>query len=261
TSPSTSPPGPSAPDVVSSPAPPQDRTRSTHLASIGLQLVGGSRHFSWVDRVTGTLRPYDLFVAPGVQVSGDLYPLARTGVPVLSGLGAQASYSRAFGLSSQDTSGHGVGTSWQAYELGARDRIAIGRSALFGVSGGYGDNSFSLDDAVTSTEQLPGVDYRYLRAGVDGRYTHGDLSVRAAFGYRGVFSTGEVGKLFPRARTGGVDASIGVARTMAPGIELSLDVAYTRFYYSLLPQPGDRYVAGGALDEMASLSLGLTYLQ
>jgi hypothetical protein len=239
----------------------EDRTRATNLASIGLQLVAGSRHFSWVDRRTATLRPYDLFAAPGAQLAGDFYPLARAGVPVLSGLGVQASYGRAFGLTSQDTSGRDIGTSWQSYDLGVRERLAVSSSALLGVSGGYGGNSFSFDQAVTSTAQLPGVDYRYLRAGVDGRYAFGDLSVRAAFGYRGVLSTGGVGELFPRSRAGGVDASIGVAKKVSPGIELSLDLAYTRFYYDLQPQPGDRYVAGGALDEMASLSLGLTYLQ
>lgn len=237
-----------------------DCTRAHNFASLGLDVVGGSRHFAYVDRRTVTLRPYDLFVAPAVQVSGDIYPLDKLRVPVLSGLGLQAAYSRAFGLSSQDTSGSSVGTSWQSYEFGLRDRIAIGDSFLLGVGGGYGDNNFSFDGAVTPTEQLPSVDYQYLRAGVDGRYSLGDLSVRAAFGYRGVLSTGQVGKLFPRASAGGIDASLGLSRMMAPGIELSLDVQYTRFYYSLLPQPGDSYVAGGALDEMACVSLGLTYL-
>jgi hypothetical protein len=237
-----------------------DRTRAHNFASLGLDVVGGSRHFSYVDRRTATLRPYDLFVAPAIQVSGDIYPLNKMRIPVLSGLGLQGAYSRAFGLSSQDASGNTVGTSWQSYELGLRDRIAIGDSFLLGVGGGYGDDNFSFDGAVTPTEQLPSVDYQYLRAGVDGRYFLGDLSVRAALGYRGVLSTGQVGKLFPRASAGGVDASLGLSRMMAPGIELSLDLQYARFYYSLLPQPGDTYVAGGALDEMASLSLGLTYL-
>ena len=32
------------------------------------------------------------------------------------------------------------------------------------------------------------------------------------------------------------------------------------FFYSMNPQPGDANVAGGALDEMARLSLGFAYL-
>ena len=53
---------------------------------------------------------------------------------------------------------------------------------------------------------------------------------------------------------------LGVSDTVAPSVELSLDVVYTRFFYDLLPQPGDTYVAGGALDQMATVSLGFAYL-
>jgi hypothetical protein len=236
------------------------RTRAGAFASVGLQVVGGSRHFSYVDRLTGTLRPYDLFVAPAVRIGADVYPFSHLNIPVVSGLGVQGDYSRAFGLSSEDASGASVGTSWQAFDVGLRDRVAMGESFLLGVAGGFGDNAFSFDGAITPAEQLPSVDYKFLRAGIDGRYTGGDLSVRAAFGYRGVLSTGPFGTLFPRATVGGIDATIGVAKMVAPGIEVSVDLDYARFFYSLLPQPGDPYVAGGALDEMASLSVGLAYL-
>ena len=182
-------------------------------------------------------------------------------VPVISGLGLEGSYSHAFGLSSQDTSGNSVGTSWQAYEFGVRDRISIGDSLLLGVGAGYGDNSFSFDNAVTATEQLPSVDYQYVRAGVDGRYSLGDLSVRAAFGYRGVLSTGQVGKLFSARERG---RRRRLARSVAHDGPRHRAFARPAVRPLLLqpspPQPGDAYVAGGALDEMASLSLGLTYL-
>jgi hypothetical protein len=262
TSASSASPGAGTADVApdTTPSTPGPRTRAGAFASVALQVVGGSRHFSYVDRLTGTLRPYDLFVAPAVRIAADLYPLSHLNIPVVSGLGVQADYSRAFGLSSEDASGASVGTSWQAFDVGLRDRVALGESFLLGVAGGFGDNAFSFDGAITPAEQLPSVDYKFLRAGIDGRYAGGDLSIRAAFGYRGVLSTGPVGTLFPRATVGGIDATIGVAKMVAPGIEVSVDLDYARFFYSLLPQPGDPYVAGGALDEMASLSVGLAYL-
>jgi hypothetical protein len=37
-------------------------------------------------------------------------------------------------------------------------------------------------------------------------------------------------------------------------------MAYARFFYTLNPQPGDSYVAGGALDQMAFGSLGAAYV-
>jgi hypothetical protein len=252
-----------APDVApdATPTAVAERTRANAFASVGLQVVGGSRHFSYVDRLTGTLRPYDLFVAPSARISADLYPLSKLHIPVVSGLGLEGDYSHAFGLSSQDSSGTSVSTSWQAYDLGLRDRVPIGRSLLLGVSGGYGDTTFSFDSPVSPAEQLPSVDYKYLRGGVDGRYMFGTFSVSASVGYRGILSTGDFGSLlFPRATVGGVDASIGAAKTIASSFEVSVDVEYTRYFYNLLPQPGDSYVAGGALDEMASLSLGLAYL-
>jgi hypothetical protein len=47
---------------------------------------------------------------------------------------------------------------------------------------------------------------------------------------------------------------------MGRNVELSLEVAYTRFFYTLNPQPGDALVAGGALDQMAFGSLGAAYM-
>ncbi len=237
-----------------------DRTRAGAFASAELDVVAGSRHFSYVDRLTGSLRPYDLFVAPALRIAADVYPLSKTRLPVVGGLGLAGEYSHAFALSSQDQTGASVGTSWQTFDIGVRDRIAIGPSVVVGVGGGFGDTTFSFDGAVTPTEVLPSVDYKYLRAGADGRYALGELSIRGGFGYRGVLSAGDYGKLFPHASVGGVDASLGIARALGTGLEISVDLEYARYFYSLLPKPGDAYVAGGALDEMASLSLGLAYL-
>jgi hypothetical protein len=237
-----------------------DHTRAGSIASVGLQMEGGSRHFSYVDRLTSTLRPYDLFVAPVVKVNADVYPFLGTRIPVLSGFGAQGSYAHAFALSSQDEAGTRVGTSWQAFDLGVRERLPLGQSFILGIDLGYGDTRFTFDDAITPTEQLPSVHYKYLRGGLDGRYVHGDLSFTAGVGYRDVMSTGDFAALFPRASVGGFDAGLGAAVVVAKGVEISLQVDYARYFYSLLPQPGDKYVAGGALDEMASLSLGASYL-
>jgi hypothetical protein len=75
-----------------------------------------------------------------------------------------------------------------------------------------------------------------------------------------VLSTGYISDLFPKASKGGIDASAGVAYLLAPSWEASLELGYTRFFYTLNPAPGDTYVAGGALDEMGKLSVGATYL-
>jgi hypothetical protein len=246
--------------VASAPPHGHDHTRAGALAVLRASVEGGSRHFSYVDRLTPTLRPYDLFAAPLLALEGELYPLATSSIPVLSGLGVTANYARAFGLSSQDSGGAKVGTSWQAFDLGLRERIPIGGSFILGVDAGYGDTSFAFDDAIQASAQLPSVHYKVLRGGLDGRVGHGDLSLHAGASYLHVLSTGDFAALFPRATVGGIEASLGIADAVATGVELSLEVAYTRFFYSLLPVPGDAYVAGGALDKMASISLGVAYL-
>jgi hypothetical protein len=250
-------------DTGAAMAPPRhapDHTWAGAIALLDAGLQGGSRHFTYVDRLTPTLRPYDLFVAPLVNVGGEVYPFRNSAVPVVNQLGATGSYSRAFGLASADSVGTQVSTSWQAFAIGLRERLPIGSAFILGVDAGYGDTSFTFDNPVTPTAQLPSVHYKLLRGGLDGRFVRGDLSLRAAASYLDVLSTGDFAALFPRASVGGIDASLGVSDQLAPAVEASLDVDYTRVFYNLLPQPGDRYVAGGALDEMATITLGIAYL-
>jgi hypothetical protein len=237
-----------------------DRTRAGAMAVLGAALQGGSRHFAYVDRLTPTLRPYDLFAAPLIALSGEVYPFTTARIPGLNGLGATASYARAFGLASEEDRGTRVSTSWQTFALALRERLAVGRAFIVGIDAGYGDTSFAFDKPIQPTAQLPSVHYKVLRGGLDGRFARGDLSVRAAAGYLDVLSTGDFAAVFPRASLGGIDAALGVADQITPTVELSLDLGYTRFFYDLSPQPGDAYVAGGALDEMATVSLGIAYL-
>ncbi len=86
------------------------------------------------------------------------------------------------------------------------------------------------------------------------------FSIYGSGSYLFVLSTGPVGGYFARESVGGVEGRLGVARSLGHRFEASLEVAYTRFFYSLNPQPGDTFVAGGALDQMAFGSLGIAYV-
>jgi hypothetical protein len=235
-------------------------TRSAALASIGAAIQVGARDFSYVDRITPTLRPYDLVAAPLVSVDAELYPLARSRTPVLKDLGATFDYSRAFGLASADSAGTSVSTTWNELDFGARARFPIGHAVLAGIHGGYGEIDYSFHGALRTSAQLPDVQYRFLRGGLDARVALGAVSVYGYASYLGVLSTGLFGTYFARASVGGIEGRIGAAHAIARSFELSLEIAYTRFYYSLHPQPGDAYVAGGALDQIARGSLRIAYL-
>jgi hypothetical protein len=252
-----------APEADAIAAAPREAAWAHAIVFVRASMEVGSRDFSYVDRLSPSLQSYSLFAAPLARVDGELYPLARTGIPVAEGLGVTADYAMAFGLSSSNGSGGSVDTSWSRLDVGARERIALGRRAIVGLHGGYGQIFYTFGaspDASARLAGLPGVRYRFVSGGADARVTFGATSVYASGSYLGVLGAGSVGDSFPRATIGGVEGRAGVTQGFGPGLQLSLELAYTRFYYTLDPEPGDAYVAGGALDQMATASLGVGYL-
>jgi hypothetical protein len=235
------------------------RAREDALFVVRALVEVGTRHFSYVDRVTTSLRSYDLLAAPLVGVHGELCPFSRTSVPVLKDFSVSGDYRLAFGLSSTDSAGDSVSTSWSSFDIGARERVHLNESLALGLHGGYGQNAYTFG-AVSEDTALPGVQYRFIAGGLDARLTLPRLSLYLSGSYLGVLSAAPTGTYFPRATVGGVEGTIGAAYSLAYGFELSLEIAYTRFFYSMNPEPGDAYVAGGALDQMGRGALGLGYV-
>jgi len=244
----------------SAPASDEAHSRAAALVIVQAGLGVGSRHFAYTDRITASLRPYDLFAAPLASLQAEIYPLARTRVPFVSGFGVTGYYARALALSSADAGGQKVGTSWQSYGFGARERFAVTPNVLLGVNAGYGAVDFKFDTPSFNNAELPSVGYRFVRIGPDARFSFGSASVGLGGDYLVMLSTGDMAALFPRESVGGFDARLTGAYRFGQNVELSLGVEYTRFFYSMNPVPGDANVAGGALDELAGLSLGLAYL-
>jgi hypothetical protein len=250
---------PAETDQAAATPPPEGESSLLNVrASIG----AGMRHFSYVDRITQSLRPYDLAAAPVAVATGVVYPLAPTHIPVVRDFGITGEYSQAFALASQDSAGNRVGTTWQAFDFGATERIALPRGLLANVSAGYGGNDFQFTDAIPGgAAALPSVSYRFVRVGADLRYAF--LSAFAAWAggsYLDVLSSGFTSQLFPRETVGGVEAHLGASWRLAKSWELSLSGAYTRFFYSFNPVPGDASVAGGALDEQTRVLAGFAYV-
>ncbi len=238
---------------------PEASDRGRSLLRVGVAIEAGSRHFAYVDRLTATLRPYDLFAAPLASLRVEVLPFVRSASALIEGLGLEGEYSRAFAISSADAGGTSVSTTWQNFHADVRELVAIGPVVLAGAHAGFGSIDFSFDEPLGSGAELPSVGYRFVRAGLDGRVTLRDFSIYAGASYLAVLSTGAIGSLFPHGSTGGLDATAGLLWPVARHVELSFELAYTRFFYSLHPVPGDANVAGGALDEMAGASLGLAY--
>jgi hypothetical protein len=222
------------------------------------------RHFAYKDGLTANLRPYDLPAAPLAAAAGALYPFALTGSAPkpFSDVGVVLGYARAFALQSTsvETSGK-LNTQWSRYYVGGRARIRTGSegSPIVGLIGAYGGESFTFD-APPNAPPLPSVEYTFVRASGDVRMPFGRAAVVASAGYLFVLSFGDLASRFPRASVGGVEAELGGALTLTTGLEARLTASYRRFFYAMNPTIQDAYIAGGALDELASLQAGVAYV-
>ena len=232
------------------------------LLSVGASMGVGMRHFSYVERVTTALRPYDLAAAPIAAVTAVVYPLSFTRLPVLRDFGLAGEYARAFAVSSRDSVGTQVGTTWQSFDVGATERLHLARAVTANLSLGYGGNDFEFDQSLSSAvAALPSVAYRFVRAGADVHVTF--LSSFTAFGggsYMDILDTGYTAQLFPRESVGGVEGHLGASYAFTKNWQASLSAAYTRVFYSVNPVPGDASVAGGALDEQTRVLASFSYL-
>ena len=198
-----------APRAPASPKPYASRA-STPLA-IGVAFGAGSRDFSYVQRITTSLRPYSLGLAPVLRGNVEFYPAASTHIPVLSGLGIAADGAVSIGGNFEDANGTRVGTAWHWFDVGLRERISLARVLLLNVGAGFGliHFSFTEDSPITSgPAELPNVEYEFVQAGGDVRWMPGRFSLFGGASGLYVLQTGFVGTLFPHESIGGMRAAL-----------------------------------------------------
>jgi hypothetical protein len=234
----------------------------TELFDVGLGLDLGGRWFRYSDGLTPNLRPYHVFGPPMPALSAAVYPAAGTRIPVVRDLGVEVAYAHAFGLASATSGGAAVSTAWDRLDAGLRFRLRTGGPAapLIGFRGGVGLERFVIDAQGSLAAEVPNVTYVFLRAGVDGRIPIGRVAVLVHASYLGALSSGEVYQRFRGASIGGVDLGGGLAVVIAAGFEARVGVDYMRWFSAFDPEPGDAYVAGGALDEMLGVHIGAAYV-
>jgi len=109
----------------------------------------------------------------------------------------------------------------------------------------------ALVPAARTIAVRPGFDARLLVAG--------RLSLLLGAAYLAITSPGEIYDRFRSPRVFGVDAELGAALAIVPGLEARLMGRYTRYVATFKPVIGDQIVAGGALDEQLQFGLGVRY--
>jgi hypothetical protein len=105
------------------------------------------------------------------------------------------------------------------------------------------------------------VNYAANRLAVDARIPlAGRFAALGAAGFRAVFDAGTLATRFRSPTANGVDFELGVAMSLVRGWEARLVGDYERYFYSFKPEPGDEYVAGGALDQFYGGRLAVAYV-
>ncbi|GAC1353384.1 MAG: hypothetical protein NVSMB47_05370 [Polyangiales bacterium] len=238
------------PAAETSPAPP--------LIVVGVLGELATRRFTYDGTTSGGLRPYNLPNVAAVGVDLELRPFhARN--DLISGLALAGDLHQSIGLRSTVVGSTTIATaSWTRFDGLLRWWLPLdgARAWWLAPSLGYGQDRFAFSP---STPDLPSVAYRYARGGVD---VLARLSSRAAIflnaSYLLVSSGGEVSEHFRRATTWGLEVGGGLAVDLSAAIELRVAVDWRRFTAKFGgAQPGDPYVAAGAVDELVRTLFGV----
>jgi hypothetical protein len=225
--------------------------------------VGGrvfSRSMSFTDNFS-QVPAYRLEHATAVTVDMAFHPFAladATRNTRLAGLGVTGNVSYALGISTEVTGSSGrAHTDVHGYEAGLRYRAQLGIVEL-SPRAAYLTETFAANVGGLS----PDVNYHVVRAGLGLRLPIArQASLRASADYLDVLSTGRLSgqDRFPRAVTRGMDVTVGGGYVLSDSVEAWASVGLRRYGFDMKSRPGDNLIAGGAVDEYVSITMGLTY--
>jgi hypothetical protein len=214
----------------------------------GAGVIG--RSFDYRDPLSPNLRSYSVPAATLVSVSAIALPLGGD-APGSARVGVAGSYARSLGMVSAVPDGSTAVTNYDRWEAGLRVERApapSGRLGVVGLTGSYSVTRFLFaDETVGALLPEAGYGSAALAGDVAVRLPGCELGLVAGLG--AVPQTGVSGRRFPHAKGGVARASATVSVPLGRRVAARLSGHYERFFLSLHPEPGDRFVAGGALDQ------------
>ena len=217
--------------------------------------VGTSvRRLFFRDRLTPTLAG---FQSGALAVGGfSIQAWPSTGrLPVLDDIGAYGWYARSLKSSTLTADGAlAFNTQEIAWGAGLRWRAILGGRERGAVSFGYESLRHDFSGARLPGYLLPAGTIQAWRPGVEAQTPLGRVMLGAGAAYLLIVRQDFLSTRFPRASKGGFEASVRASMDVGK-VELTLSGRYTRFFYSLHPEPFDPYIAGGALDEVFAVDL------
>jgi hypothetical protein len=233
-----------------------------YQSTLGVGLGLGGRWFSYSDALGKNLAAYQVPAVPMATLSLDVYPAAASGIPILQDLGLRGRVSRAVGLASKTSDGTELDASWTRYGGEVHGRWIPQSNPTWQAGAGVGVDvhHFNIKSAGPLPVAQPSVDTASLRVGFDGRMpVVGPLALGARVAYLLPFEKGDVYNRFRDRSVQGMDLEAFGAWRLGPGLEARATLQYTRYFARFRPIPGDEFVAGGALDQLVQINLGVAY--
>jgi hypothetical protein len=214
-----------------------------------------SLHYS--DPLSSGLYDYQLGGSLLLDASATYYPAAHFTKAWPAYFGVDLAAQGAVGASSTDSFGNRYRSHYDAYRLGLRARVPLGQHFASAFSGYAITRGSVSSDSAAMPVRTPGVDYRALRSGVGAELRLADgvgLGVDAA--WLTMLSVGELGSWFPRATANGLELLVQASYAFTEHCFVRVAGSYRRAVFDFHPQPGDARVAGGATDDVLTLSAG-----
>jgi hypothetical protein len=216
------------------------------------------RSLSYQDPITSTLGDYRLNGAPVADLYFELHPARFVSDSWPSWLGVEARAQVALASPTLTQSGNQFKSRYDAVQVGMRARIPLGEHHL-SVFSGYGLSRFAISASEPGiTSPTPSVDYRSIRSGLGAELALSQaLRVGLDAAWLNFLSVGEISRWFPRATAAGLELALSGTYHMTSDVYTRLAAVYSRAFFDFHAQPGDKYIAGGALDQSIALALGV----
>lgn len=224
------------------------------------------RQLRYRDDLFDHLPDYALGAAPSIAGEIAIYPftfLSNARIRRwLEGLGFGVDYERDF-IRASSREGLDFRTYGARFEVEARYALYLGRfRAAAGL--GYARRSFAIDAAravpgVDNLPRIPNIRYQGLRLVGAGAFRISRLlSIGGHAAYLFLFDVGPIGGplYFPKDHAGAFDVGVYLGVRVHGLLELRVGAELQRAHHRFDPDPGDRYIVGGASDRFSRFYVG-----
>jgi hypothetical protein len=256
---------------------------------IGAGFRGFTRSLSYNQDLYG-LRAYKLALGPAVALNVVAFPAAFATSGFAANIGVELNIEQAFGVASNvpgtvDANGAAappfpMGATFPTvihdFEGGLRYRFVLSGGHEISLSAGGGEHAFSFRSsggAPRAQLDIPDTIYRYVRIGGDARIMlPSGVTLGLGGAYRHVLNQGgqiaEPG-FFPYLTVMGMDVNAKLGYQVTPSLEARIGLDLRRYGFAMNSDPTDvtnpnpalrNRVAGGAVDQYLSFTLGAAYV-